>query len=368
MGAGSDGGGASATGGWSENERQAALRAVADAVDRLGHALSDVGLPQAMRESASCNLRSLDRGLPNEPLEELLLSCEAYATVTAPAALATNDLEQVRDEGQYLLHDFQALASAGRGRNFLANLGNTLTGTQNVFLRSALGEPDVQDALADLLDALSPLAALAGGETIARKRLLPAGKRLFIPVMVLGGAIMLVIILLSSISFATGLTLLPGGLELPVVSNKSGAQSTATAVAQTGRPTPTTASSAQATATPAAGPQPTATTAPGSAPTATPPPGSPKFTVSPTSLQVCFDSPATFTVSYTGGSQPISWTASWSDHSNIGLSPSSGSLSPGRSANVTVSLLVDQGVTGTITIAPSNGLGAGTVTYDSTNC
>jgi hypothetical protein len=367
MGAGRDSGGVSTTGGWSESERQAALRDVADAVDRLGHALTDVGLPQAMRESASCNLRSLDRGLPNEPLEELLLSCEAYATVTAPAALATNDLAQVRDEGQYLLHDLQALAGAGRGRNFLANLGNTLTGTQNVFLRSALGEPDVQDALADLIDALSPLAALAGGETITRKRLLPAGKRLFIPVVVLGGAIMLVIILLSSISFATGLTLLPSGLELPIGSNKSGAQSTATAVAQSGRPTPTTAS-ARATATPAAGPQPTATTAPGSAPTATPPPSSPKFTVSPTSLQACFDAPATLTISYAGGSQPTSWTASWSDHANIGLSPSSGSLSPGRSANVTVSLLVDQGVTGTITITPSNGLGAGTVTYDSSNC
>lgn len=360
MGVGKEDTGAIAGSGWSAAELHSTLGAVARAVDDLVIELDTVGLTQQLRNSPSCDLRALDRSLPHYPLEELLLACEAYATVTGPAALATDSLTEVREEAQRLLQMLQALAGAGRSRRRLPGMGFTATGTQNVFLRSAFSDPQVQDALSALIETLSPLAAINGGNLPKRGWALRIGPRYIIPVVVLGGAIALVVLLIGSFAFANREAgILPNGLGIPGLSRGANASATATAQNNPGAPTPPIASSPSAAATVPIS-QPTATTAPSSS-------GSPNITLSKSALSVCPGSPDSFTITYSGG-QSITWTASWSDHTNITLSPSSGSLQSGAPVTVTVDALTDTAGAGTITIIPGGGASPRTLTYDATNC
>ena len=360
---GKDDSNASAKNGWSEADMRAWLGTLASAVDYLAESLDTVGLTQRLRESPACNLRSLDRSLPNYPLEDLLLACEAFATVTSPAALATSDFTKIGDEAQRLLQFFHVLSRTGRGRGLLSSLGNTLTGSQNVLLRSAIGDRRVQEDLAEIMDALASLAEIEGGESAAHRQALPISKGCIIPVAVLGGAITLVALLLGSFAFATGQPpITPGGLNIPGFSQNLHPGATATANAQNGKRTPVVA-----TATSGSGGSATAT--PKAAPTATTPaPSSPKILLSTSTVSACFDSPGSFTITYTGGQQPITWNASWPDHTNVAVSPASGTLRAGGSTTVTVNILSDTTLSGTITISPSNGLSSRTVQYDGSNC
>lgn len=358
MGVGKEDAGEIASSGWSAAELHTMLGAVAQAVDDLVIELDDVGLAQQLRKSPSSDLRSLDRSLPHYPLEELVLACEAYATVTAPAALATDNLTEVREEAQRLLQILQTIANAGRSRRRLPGLGFTSTGTQNVFLRSAFGDSQVQDALSALIEALSPLAALNGGKLQKRGWALRFGPRYIIPVVVLGGAIALVVLLIGSFAFANReAAILPNGLGIPGLPGGNSASATATTAS--GAQTSTTTSSPPATAA-----------SPTSAPAATAPAssGSPKITLSKNTLSICPGSPDSFTITYSGGQQPITWTASWPDHANITISPSSGSLQSGDSTTVTVNMLTDTGAASTITIIPGGGLSPRTLNYDGANC
>lgn len=359
MGVGKDDIGAIASSGWSAAELHSMLGVVATAVDDLAMELDAVGLTQQLRNSPSCDLHTLDRSLPHYPLEELLLACEAYATVTGPAALATDNLAEVREEAQRLQQILQTIAGAGRSRRRLPGMGFTSTGTQNVFLRSAFGDPQVQDALSALIDTLAPLAIINGGSLPKRGWASRIGPRYIIPVVVLGGAIALVVLLIGSFAFANkGAGILPNGLGIPGLARGVNSSATATAQNNSGAPTATLASSSSAAAT-APTTQSTAT-APSSS-------GSPKIALSKSVLSVCPGSPDSFTISYSGG-QPITWTASWSDHTNITLNPSSGSLQSGVPVSVMVDALTDTGGAGTITIIPGGGASPQTLNYDASNC
>ncbi len=340
---------------------RALIGAVSRATDHLVAALDAIGLNQKLRESPTCQLRSLDRGLPNYTLGNLLLSCEAFATVTAPATLAAGDMARLRAEAQRALRPIQTLADAVRGRRRMTLSGST-TQTQGSFLRSAMSEPQVQAALAELLNSLTALVAFEEDGIQKRKRTLAVAPGCVIPTAVLGGAVALIIFLIASIAVATGGTsVTPSGLNIPLLSIRSAATATTTAKptatsATTGnQPTPT-PNPGQAP-TPKPGAKPTATPAP----TATPVPGSGALSVSPNSVDACQASSSAFTIANTGG-QSVNWSASGYDATSISLTPSHGTLSPGQSVTVTVYASSD--ANGFITITP----GGQTVNYTSTNC
>lgn len=359
---GSDKGGAKipASGGGSDPRARAMLGAVASATNRLTAALNEVGLDQRLRESPSCRLRSLDRSLPDETLADLLLLCEAFATVTGPATLTTGDVSRIRSEAQRIQRRIQTLQSAVRGQRRMTLTGST-SQTRGAFLRSALVDSDVQDALAELLAALSALVALEDAAAEKRKRVLVVGPGCVIPTAVLGGALALIVFLLATIATATGQGAISvNGLNIPALAIRSTTptatvRATATASPATQRPTATTQSSV---ATPVVKLSPTAKTMPAS--------GYGALSASPGSAPACQGQNVSFTLAYTGGSSPISWQASGYNTNDIQLSPSAGSLSPGQS--VTVNVTVNADSTGSITITPTNGASPTTVSYDSSNC
>ncbi len=353
----------------SDVEVRALLDQMVEATNRLAAGLDAVGLNQQLRQSPAYTLRSLDRSLPNYTVEDLLLACEAYATVTAPSALATGDFLRVPDEALHILQLLRALAGGVRGRR--RQTGMTTVGVPGSFLRSAFNEPAVQAALAALMESLSALAFMGSTQQQKRRRLLPVSVGCFVPGIVLAGALTLIVFLLMSIAFAAGqIAISPNGLAVPVLSDgihhkgATSANATVTARANAVAPQPTGMPRAQPTGTPRA--QPTA----GASPTATTPAGSPTLSVSKSSVSPCLGTPDAFTLTYSGGQSLITWTATPSDQTDIALNPPNGTLQPsgaGSSTNVTVTLVNDVSITGTITISTSNNL-TRTVQYDSTGC
>jgi hypothetical protein len=322
------------------------LGVVAERTDHLVTVLETGGMIQQLRDSPAYNLRQLDRSLPNYTIGDLLLACEAYATVTAPSALATDDLGQVRDGARHILQLLQGLLGSIRGRQHRTMMGTTITGMQATLLRSTFDEPTAQAALAALIDSLSVLVALEGGQPRQHKHLLPIGKGYFVPTTVLGGAIALIVFLLTSIGFATGqVASSPNGLNFSAISGNHGVSPTTTAGPNAGthQPTPT--------------PRPGATATPR-------PPGAPTWSVSPLNLQPCPN--AQFTITYISGPGPISWTAA-SDSSYILLNQSGGQLQPGGSVAVTVTATMDTGQPGSITVSAHDALPTQQVQYD-TGC
>jgi hypothetical protein len=352
-------------------EVRALLARMAAATSRLAAGLDAAGLNQPLRQSPTYTLRSLDRRLPRYTVEDLLLACEAYATVTAPSALATGDLLRVREEALRTLQLLRALAAGNRGRR--RQTGMTTVGIPGSFLRSAFSEPEVQAALAALMEPLSALAFMDSAQQRQRRRLLPVGVGCFVPGTLMAGALALIVFLLTSIAFATGqIALSPNGVDAPVLSDGIHHASGAAA-----NPTPTVRANVPARQ-PTAGASPTAiqgststpTPGPGPAPTATTPAGSPTLSVSRSTVNPCLGTPDSFTLTYSGGQSPITWTATSSDQTDIALNPPNGTLQPsgpGSSANITVTLVNDVSITGTITISTSNNL-TRTVQYDSTGC
>jgi hypothetical protein len=309
----------------------------------------------------------LDRNLPDETFDDLLVSCEAFAVMTGPSALATDDLNRLRSEAQRLLRTLQQVADAARGRRRLTLIGTTMgtgaTGAQNSFLRTALSAPRSRESLEGLIDALSALAALAkSGKPEQRKRLIPIGAGLVIPVTVLGGAIALIIVLLASIALVTGRApITPNGLDIPL-----------TSALPTATPPPTATARPKSTRTANPG-TPTPTTRPGGAPTprpgftpTTPPSGGyGVMSVSPNTIAPCVGNSDSFTISYSGGSKSLTWSVTSTDPSNLSYSSASGILTPGGSVDVTVSNKSD---TNQGTIYVTGGSQQQTVSFDATNC
>jgi hypothetical protein len=345
----------------SEVEVRTPLEQMVEATNRLAAGLDAAGLNQQLRQSPAYTLRSLERGLPNCTVEDVLLACEAYAMVTAPSALATGDLIRVRDEALRTLQLLRALAGGIRARR--RRTGMTTVLTAGSFLRSAFNEPAVQAALAALIEPLSALAFMDSTQQQKRRRLLPVGVGCFVPGTVLAGAFALIVFLLTSIAFAAGqIAISPTGIDVPVLSggihHTSGPAATPTPTVRANVPAP------QPTGTPRA--QPTA----GASPTATTPAGSPTLSVSKSAVSPCPGASDAFTLTYSGGPSPITWTATPSDQTDIALNPTNGTLQPsgaGSTTNVTVTLVNDVTITGTITIATSNNL-TRTIQYDSTGC
>ena len=350
-----------------EAQLRVMLHTVVEATDRLIAALDAAGFNKQLRESPAGQLRILDRSLPNYTLDELLLICEAYAAVTAPTALAMGDPARAHDEARRVLHLFQALSGALRpaSQTRTTNAPTAQT-TQSALLRSALSTTNIQIAITELIHALSALATVNASEPEKRKRLLPLpllNTGCLVPGTVLGGAMILIIILITSIALVTGqVSIAPN--SVPVISSKQ----EATATYMTGASTPVTKTTPTANQQPAATHSPaTATPIPAAAPTATSM-ATPRLSISKSTVTPCQNTPDTFTISYSGGQRQITWTATWSDSTNIMLNPTQGALSSGAYTTVTVSVQTDVGLTGTITITPSNGLPAQTLMYNSTNC
>lgn len=339
---------------------RALLGAVAQATDHLAAVLDAAGLNRQLRDAPAYSLRQLDRALPNYSVGDLLLVCEAYATVTAPSALATGDLTQVREEARRTLHLVQAVASASRGRRRLTMTDTIIKSAQATFLRTAFNEPPVHNALVQLIDSLSAVVALEEDEPKKRARLLPIGTGCFVPVTVLGGAVLLIVFLLTSIALATGQVSVSGeGVRIPAISGSHGGRPDASQHPPTVPPV--------ATRTPR--PTPTATPRPVAPPTATIPTGPPTLTVSKTSVFPCPDKSDGFTLTYTNGQQPITWVATWPDQPDITLTPASGTLQPGSTpVPVTVTANTSTYNSDAITITPSGGLSPLTVQYDSNKC
>lgn len=339
---------------------RAMLQAVAEATNRLVTALDDVGVNRRLRESPTCQLRALDRGLPDETLADFLLRCEAFATVTGPATLTSGDLTEIRSEAQRIQRRVQALMGAVRGARRLTLTGSS-SQTRGAFLRTALVDAQVQDALATLLAALTALTDLEAEGAQKRKRLLIVGPGCVVPTAVLGGALALIVFLLASIALVTTQTpILTGGLNIPSLSLHPSATATAaaTTTAIVRRPTATPKTGRSSTPPPAVKPTLTAT--------ATLTTGYGALSVSPSSIPACQGQNVTFTLTHTGGSLPVSWQASGFDTNSIQLSPSSGALSPGQSVQVDVTVTADS--VGSITITPSHNLPTQTVSYDSSSC
>lgn len=336
----------------------ALLEQILEATDHLTAGLNAAGMNQSLLTSSAYILRSLDRSLPAYTVEELLLTFQAFATVTAPSALAMDDLGQIRDEAMRMLRLLTTLRASVHGRRRLT--GSTTVGVNVTFLQSAFSKPEVRDALIRLLGAFTELASI-GADKQHKRRPLAIGVGYFIPGTVLITTLGLIFFLLTSIAFATG--------QIAISSNGVNVTALSNAIQQSG------AKNAQATAT--AVPQPTATPTPRPIPTAsrsaTATPNTsatPTLSVSKSTVQPCLGTPDSFTLIYANGSTPARWTASWQDTTNIALSPASGTLQTngsGRSTTITVTLVNDGSFTGTITITTNNNL-TQTVTYDSTGC
>jgi hypothetical protein len=204
-----------------------------------------------------------------------------------------------------------------------------------------------------------------------RRRLLPVSVGWFVPGTVLAGALALIVLLLTSIAFAAGqIAISPNGVDMPVLTggthHTSGAAANPTPTVRANVPARQPTAGASSTAIPGR----TSTPTPGTAPTAPTSAGSPTLSVSKSTVSPCLGTPDAFTLTYSGGQSPITWTATPSDQTDIALNPPNGTLQPsgaGSAANVTVTLVNDLSITGTITISTSNNL-TRTIQYDSTGC
>jgi len=340
------------------------LRRIPDAASALLDELEAAGLTPSMRQAPGCELHALDRSLPRQSVDDLLAECEAFAFVSGPSALAQGDTRAVRDEADHFLGVFETLLKAGTRRARSTWMTSASTSMQAPLLRGALGTPETQDALYQLTELFDQLATFGEQEHGARRGLglLPAGRRVFTPVLILTLAVALIAILLGAIGLASGKT--PGSIFLGGAASNVKSTSAATS----------TSSGSSATATPQNVQTPTTGRA---TPTATPkaPPNAPRLTLSTQNILPCATAPyKSFTITNSGGQGAVSWTATVDDTSNalISLNSSngfsgqvSGSLQPGQRVGVYVKA-VSLDANGQITIQ-----GPGSpppVSYDTSNC
>jgi hypothetical protein len=356
-----------ATAGPSESDVRILIQEIAQATQAIVSALDNAGLDEQLRQSPEYILRTLDRSLPKQSLGELLLACEAFASVTGPSVLATGDLSLFYDEAQYLGDIVQTLGRCVSSRQRLTRVTGVMQGLR---LRATLSEPAVLAGLTHLGDLFASVASTETHAARPRRRLLsllPFGRRFIVPGTVLASALAFIIFLTGTIAFATGQVPVPAhGLVIPGLSHA------ATSTPQThstsgGTPVP-------ATPTPKVG-VPTAT--PGAhTPTPSPTPGKPLLSISQSLIQPCQGIDAQFSIVAGTGQSAVSWTATSPDPTNIQVSTNdqnfsahvSGTLQPGQSVTVYVRVTNDTNTNnGTIGISANNGHSYG-VQYDTSNC
>jgi hypothetical protein len=347
-----------------DDAREAArdlLRRIPAAASALLDELEAAGLTPSMRRAPGCDLHALDRGLPRQSVDDLLAECEAFAFVSGPSALAQDDTRAVRDEAEHFFGVFETLLKAGTRRSRGSWMTGASTSMQAPLLRSALGTRETQDALYHLTELFDQLATAGEEEHRARRGLglLPAGRRVFTPVLILTLAVALIAVLLGAIGLASG--------KGPGIFLGEGASNVAH--------TATSTSGSSATATPQNAQTPTAgrgsTPTPRVTATAS---GAPRLTVAPQTVEPCMGvPPPKFTISYSTGQGSATWTAKVDNAANAQLSLNqanfsgqvSGTLQPGQRVDVYVQAGGND-TSGQITI---QGPGSPpSVMYDSTNC
>lgn len=125
-------------------------RRAAEAVARLSAALEAA--------TARSFLHALRRGLLKETLDALIEDCERFVTVIAPDAIQSGDGDELRTHARRIAAAVRRLdMSAEEG----ARLPDTAFGVQRLLLRSALGDRDVQRAVAQLVELFTTLANTA---------------------------------------------------------------------------------------------------------------------------------------------------------------------------------------------------------------
>lgn len=355
---------------------RARLQGIAEATDDLLHALDAAGIRSAAQQSPQYNLHSLDRRLPKRSVFDLLLACETLATVTGPTLLASGKERDLQSQTQPLLDTVRHIARVTQGRSVAGASGSTLQ-MSGLLLHSAFADPDSQNALARLIQQLSAVATVEGGQTKAKHFSVRIGTRFLVPGSVIAITLALIIFFLSGIAFATGaITLSQNGVALTTLQNTMATQTAAshTGAAATANSQHSTSTTQQATPASPANSQATATPPPGKKPT--PPPSTPTLSVSPAQIQPCAGTDAQFALARSGGSGSITWHATSPDAANIALSvdgtsfaPSvSGSLDPGGNVTIYVRLLNDVQITGIIPVSGSSGVSGTSVNYTSMGC
>lgn len=345
---------------------------------KLAEAISTASATQDAGVVTNRSLQQLDRGLPRQTLGDLLLACEAYASMTGPSALAAGDLTTVRVEAERIISLLRPLARVSRSRR----ITDTTVQLPAVGLRTVLSDEHVIRSFNSLIAAFAELANVEG-EQVRKRFAVRIGTRYLVPGSVLAATLALILFFVGGIAFATGaVTLSPQGVTF---SNPLGSAANAANIARHGAPgsqgTPGGVGGTSATSTPGTGsgqaPSATPTSKPSPQPTATPvPSGGPALTVSPSSVQPCQGTDAQFAITYTSGSGSVTWTATSPDPSNIALSTNGntfsqqvgGTLRQGQQVTVYVRLLNDTPITGQISVTGSNGVAPTSATYDSTGC
>src|SRR5262249_20047810 len=163
------------------------LRRIPAAASALLNKLEAAGLTPSMRQAPGYELHALDRSLPRQSVDDLLAECEAFAFVSGPSALAQADTRTMRDQAERFFDVFASMLTAGKRRPRGAWMPSGSTPMQAPLLRGALGTRETQDALYRLTDLFGQLATIGEQEHGGRRGLglLPAGRRVFTPVLIL---------------------------------------------------------------------------------------------------------------------------------------------------------------------------------------
>ena len=343
----------------SEPWQMATLRNLSAALQRLSDQFDRSGVTPALRQSQAYDLHQIDPALTQQTLDDLLVTSEALATVTGPSALADGDAKRISAPAQGLAATWGMLQQHA-GQTMLL----PTSATQTMLVQMVLTLPPVQ---AEITQIITLLRALGSGTPATAGSTATARRRVTVPLFIIAAMLALIAFLVGSIAVATAR--IPPTRQAKSISINQ----TATSVAlQTPNATSTTVPQAGATATPVPGtsttPTPTATSV---VPTSTTVPF--VVTVAPSIIQLCPN--ADITLNYPQGGGALSWTATPSDTTNIGVhdvdgtpyaSSVSGTLAPGQSIDVVVKALNDGAFSGTVRITFS---GAATqyVSYY-TNC
>jgi hypothetical protein len=385
------------------------LRDVGQATRALARALDDAGLTERMREAPVPlqNARSR-RTSPKQTVTDLLLACEALASVTGPQALVNGETGRVYDEARRLARVLRALTELA-GDDTLpeddvpvtndasAATGGDAEGSTPLPLLAILRAGAVRSALSRLADLLAELAAVERAQPGRDRWTLRIGTRILIPLSIVLITVALILFFAGGIVFATGaVAISPRGVVFSnPIDNTAPERTDSHTTATVGQPTATPGSRGTPGATSGGKTGTGAGTggAPGAAPTATPAGGSPGsgsptpppapppaptppplvVDVTPTTMAACQQKSESFEISYTSGQGALSWAATAGSGVQVSLdgttgwaSQVSGTLQPLTRAKVFVHS--PTGASGAVTVTFSAGLPSRTVTIDNSTC
>src|SRR5262249_47244019 len=135
----------------SEIKVRALLDNIAQTTRHLGNVLEDAARTRRQsrdrRDLMEQPLSLLDHTLPQLTLADVLLACEAFATVTGPAMLAGRTLAEVRKEAGRILQTLRTLSAVPRKP---PRTGTTAQMPRRQLL-ALLSEPAVQADVAQLM-------------------------------------------------------------------------------------------------------------------------------------------------------------------------------------------------------------------------